>query len=153
MKTLLFEENPGWNDRFIFSHWRGKVSVRNQKYRLDHEGGLFDLEIDRGQTTDISALFPDVMTELLIARQDFESKVLSELPNEDTRTFPLGHPDAIITQIPARDGQAHGNIQRSNRFPNCSFFTNWTSLEDRITWDVEVLRGGRFRGYFVLYLS
>ncbi|MCK5794770.1 MAG: hypothetical protein KAH12_08680, partial [Anaerolineales bacterium] len=62
----------------------------------------------------------------------------------DLRTFPLGHPDALYTQIPARDGRAHGNIRRSNHFPNCSFFTNWISLEDSITWDVEVVDDGEF---------
>ena len=37
-----------------------------------------------------------------------------------------------FTQIPARDGTAHGNIKRSNMWPNCSYFTNWTSLDDSI---------------------
>jgi hypothetical protein len=62
----------------------------------------------------------------------------------DTRTFPIGHPGSIITQIPARDGVAHGNIERSNRWPNCSFFTNWISVEDKITWEVEVVESGNY---------
>ena len=45
---------------------------------------------------------------------------------------------------PARDGKTHGNIRRSNRFPNCSFFTNWASLDDKITWDAEVLADGEY---------
>src|SRR5207247_2212877 len=28
--------------------------------------------------------------------------------------------------------------------PNCSFFTNWTSANDRITWDVEIGKPGRY---------
>lgn len=40
----------------------------------------------------------------------------------------------------------HGNISRSNpnRFPNDSYFTNWTYIDDRITWDVDVFSGGDF---------
>ena len=58
--------------------------------------------------------------------------------------LPIGHPEVSWTQIPARDGTAHGNIKRSNKFPNCSYFTNWTSKEDFITWDVEVGKSGNY---------
>ena len=50
-----------------------------------------------------------------------------------------------FTQIPARDGTAHGNIKRSNMWPNCSYFTNWTSLDDSITWQVDVAAPGNFK--------
>ena len=55
-----------------------------------------------------------------------------------------GHPDFEYTQLPARDGIPHGNIKRSNRHPNNTFFTNWTSLDDKITWNIEVLANGTF---------
>jgi hypothetical protein len=35
-------------------------------------------------------------------------------------------------------------VKRSARAPNCSYFTNWTLGEDRITWDVEVSAAGRY---------
>jgi hypothetical protein len=35
-------------------------------------------------------------------------------------------------------------VRRSARAPNCSYFTNWTSPDDRITWDVEVATAGRY---------
>ena len=38
----------------------------------------------------------------------------------------------------------HGGVKRSDTAPNCSFFTNWTSPDDRITWDVEVGKAGRY---------
>ena len=46
--------------------------------------------------------------------------------------------------MPARDGDGHGNIKRSSRHPNCSYFTNWIAVDDKITWDVEVLADGDF---------
>ena len=56
----------------------------------------------------------------------------------------IGHPDYQYTQIPARDGTAHGGIKRSNRYPNCSFFNNWKTTDDKITWEAEVPADGTF---------
>jgi hypothetical protein len=81
---------------------------------------------------------------LLEQKEYYKKEVISELPNVDARTFPVGHPDFKFSQIPARDGHPHGNIQRSNRWPNCSFFTNWKSENDHITWDIEVLESGNY---------
>lgn len=144
LKPLLLEENPEWKERFIYNAWRNKVSVRSQKYRMDAEGSIFDIENDREQQHDLSDQFPEIQLKLSSAKATFINEVVAELPKEDLRTFPLGHHAAKFTQIPARDGKAHGNIKRSNRYPNCSFFTNWISLDDKITWGVEVLEEGDF---------
>ena len=69
---------------------------------------------------------------------------MSELPATDHRPFSFGHPDFRHTQLPARDGTPHGGIKRSNRFPNCSFFTNWLAIGDKITWDIDVIADGEF---------
>ncbi len=145
LKALLMEDNPEWNDRIIFNQWKERISARNQRFRLGHQGRLFDIEQDRAQRVDVSESFPEVKRSLQTAREDFIQTVAAEIPEQDNRTFPLGHPDSKYTQIPARDGVAHGNIERSNRWPNCSFFTNWTSLEDSITWEVEVLQPGEYQ--------
>nr|MBC8467882.1 sulfatase-like hydrolase/transferase [Planctomycetota bacterium] len=49
VKPLLLRETDNWPDRMIFSHQRGRVSVRTQQYRLDHTGKLFDMTTDPGQ--------------------------------------------------------------------------------------------------------
>lgn len=144
LKPLLFENNPDWDERFIFSHWAGKTSVRSQQFRLGNEGNLFDMENDPGQYKDVSQKYPDITNQMTQAKRKWENEVLSELPETDDRAFTIGHPGYTFTNIPARDGIAHGNIQRSNRFPNDSFFTNWTSTSDSITWEAEVLADGDF---------
>jgi arylsulfatase A-like enzyme len=151
LKPLLLEENPDWSDRYIFNQWRDRISVRNQKYRLDAEGALFDIESDRGQQVNVSDQFPEIRKELLQARAGYIDDVVAELPAKDVRTFPIGFPEAKYSQLPARDGKAHGSIKRSNRWPNCSFFTNWMNLDDKITWEVEVLEEGDF--YVTLYYT
>jgi len=137
LKPVLVGTPSSWPDRMIFSHWNRRVSVRTQQYRLDHEGNLFDMYADPGQDSDISKQKPDLTKRLADGVAKFKQEILAGYDN-DTRPFLVGHADFQTTQIPARDGTAHGNIKRSNRFPNCSFFTNWTSLDDKITWEAEV---------------
>jgi len=142
MESLIFEENPSWESRFIYNHWNEKTSVRSQEFRLDHENRLYHIPSDRGQTKDVSKNYPEVYTSLKNAKENW----LEEVPQTSTnsRPFTIGHSDFKITQLPARDGIAHGGIKRSNKYPNCSFFTNWKSLEDKITWDIEVLSDGDY---------
>lgn len=144
LKPLLLNESVTWADRTLFSQWGKRISARSQQYRLDHEGGLFDITKDRAQKHDLSESLPDVKQQLMAAVERYRQEVVAEMPEKDERTFPLGHPGAKYTQVPARDGVAHGHIQRSNRWPNCSYFTNWTHPEDRITWEVEVPEAGDF---------
>ncbi|RMG31582.1 MAG: N-acetylgalactosamine 6-sulfate sulfatase [Bacteroidetes bacterium] len=151
LKPLLLGQAAQWPERFIYNHWRGRTSVRSQQYRLDHENQLFDMQADPGQRTNVAAQLPEVAARLIAAKEKWVATVVAELPQADRRPFILGHPDAVYTQMPARDGIAHGHIQRSNRYPNCSFFTNWTSLQDSITWEAEVPASGNFE--VVLYYT
>ena len=144
LKPLLLEEESNWEDRLIYNFWKNKLSVRSQKYRLSHTDELFDMENDPGQTKDISEEQAELKAQLLEAKEKWRTEVASELPTVDNRSFPVGHPDFAKTQIPARDAVATGNLQRSNRYPNCSFFSNWTSLEDSLKWEVEILAPGTF---------
>ncbi len=144
LKPLMLEEDVTWPDRLLINHWRDQTSVRSQKFRLDHENRLFDMQADPGQTTDVKTDFPEIANRLQAAKNRWEEKVLTELPEVDRRSFTIGHPDYTYNQLPARDGLAHGQIERSNRWPNCSFYTHWVSPMDSITWDVEVLEEGKF---------
>jgi hypothetical protein len=81
---------------------------------------------------------------LTTARKRWLEEVIPESFREDDRAFPVGHPEFQYTQLPARDARFEGRIRRSNRFPNCSYLTQWRALGDRITWEVEVLKGGKF---------
>jgi len=144
LKPLIMEDDPDWKERLIFNHCMGKTSVRSQLYRLGHEGQLFDMVKDPGQHSDISDREPEIARELGLAKEKWEREVLSELPEKDSRSFPIGHPDFSFTQIPSRDGTAYGNILRSNRHANCTFFSNWTSITDSICWEAEVLESGEY---------
>jgi hypothetical protein len=144
LKPLLGNKNREQKERYIFSHWNRRISVRSNNFRFDDSGQLFDMINDREQTTDVSEKFPIVAASMLEARKTWEADVLSELPESDDRPFIIGHPGYEYTHIPARDGIPYGNIKRSNQYPNDSFFTNWTSTSDSIVWDAEVPAEGNF---------
>ena len=115
--------------------------MRTQQHRLDHQGKLYDMSADPGQTRDVSGQFKSIAANLRAATKAWKEELLPEL-KRDTRPFLIGHQSYRYSQMPARDGVAQGNIKRSNRFPNCSYFANWTSLEDKITWSAEVATDG-----------
>lgn len=131
-----------WPERMLFSHWNGRVSVRTRRHRLDNNGELYDMIEDPGQKHPVSAVNEAETTRLREAVANWKAVVLSELRRSEKRPFPVG--GGTITQLPARDAIAHGNLERSNRFPNCSYFTNWRSIDDSITFDVDILKAGTY---------
>jgi hypothetical protein len=132
-----------WPDRMIFTHQNGRVSVRTQKYRLDDKGALFDMAADPGQTRNVASEQPAVAARLAAAVSSWREEVLAKR-GPDERPYPVGYREFPRTWLPARDGVAKGNVKRSSSAPNCSYFVNWSSKEDRITWDIEVNTPGEY---------
>jgi arylsulfatase A-like enzyme len=141
--SLLLGGSPtDWPDRLLFSHWSGKVSVRTQQFRLDAAGQLYDMVHDPGQTHDVARDHPAAAARLSEAVAHWSQELLPGLKVD--RPFPVGYRAFPITWLPARDGLAHGQIVRSAGAPNCSYFTNWSRTDDRITWDISVATSGRY---------
>jgi arylsulfatase A-like enzyme len=139
---LLGKEKPA-PDRILFHHWAGRVSARNQRFRLDNTGKLYDLTRDPGQKQNVSADHPEVAKRLADAVAGYRREVLGKVPKPDRRPFPVGYAEFPHAVLPARDGVPHG-VKRSAPAPNCSFFTGWTKPEDRMTWEIEVHAPGQY---------
>ena len=150
LKPLLQGNAKDWPDRMIFSNWAGKTSVRTQQYRLDWHNALFDMVADPGQEHDVAAAHPDVTARLSQAKAAWRAELLPKTEKDD-RPFTVGYPEFPNTQLPARDGVAHGGVERSSKAPNCSFFTHWTSPDDTITWDIDVATTGKYEA--VIYYT
>jgi len=144
LKSILLNNEDHNIDRTLFSHWGNKTAVRVQNFLLSSEGQLYNTKIDREQKNDISVSNPAMLEKLKKSLAYYNENILTELPQKDTRPFLLGHPKERFSKLPARDGKAHGGIERSNKYPNSSFFTNWTKTTDSITWNVEVVESGFF---------
>jgi hypothetical protein len=168
LSPLLYGNASNWPDRMIFSHQNGNVSVRTQQYRYDARGALYDMSKDPYQRTDVHTEKPDVAANLEAAvaawrREVFGSsasnataateppakkkgagKQKSAAAAGDERPYPVGYREFPWTPLPARDGVPHGGVKRSGSAPNSSYFTNWTSTDDSMTWDVDVHEAGNY---------
>lgn len=136
--------NPGAEveDRLLLNHWNGRVSVRSQQFRLDHKGKLFDMVEDPNQLKPINDA--QIKEKMVAAAAQWKEEI-SAAQSETKRPFTVGYVDFPATHLPADDAVVSGNLKRSNKFPNCSYFTNWTSVDDRINWPIEVATAGRYQ--------
>jgi hypothetical protein len=159
LSPLLMDQPVDWPGRMIFSTWNQKVSVRTQAHRLDDNGKLFDMVADPGQTTPINDEQPELAAQLAEAVETWRREMAEELAagsgetsgtrpprrgGVDPRPIPAGYPEFPVTALPARDGEPHGGVQRSSGAPNCSYFVNWTSTDDRMIWTLDVRTTGRY---------
>ncbi len=149
IKPLLLGTADNWPDRQIFSYQSGKVSVRTQQYRLDARGALFDMTADPGQDRDLSRSMPELAERLSQAVTAWKQDVSPS--DKDERPFPVGYPEFPCTPLPARDGVPSGHVRRSSAAPNCSYFTNWSTTEDKLTWDIAVATRGDYEA--VIYYT
>ena len=130
--------------RGIVAAWGGKVSVRTARHRLDADGRLYDMAADPGQTRDLAATEPAEAARLQRIAADWRRDLLEPARRRPAAPFPVGFPGAPLTELPARDGLSRGGIVRSGKAPNSSFFTNWRTGDDALTWSVDVETPGRY---------
>lgn len=145
-QRLLDEKAPAI-DRVLYSYWGCKTSVRISYYLLDAEDHLYKTDIDRAQRKDVSDKEPEIYERMKRYSNWFKDELLADFPKKDTRPFIIGHPQETYSKLPARDARISGPIERSNRYPNCSYFTNWKSPEAEISWNVEVEESGLFEAF------
>ena len=163
LSSALLGKTSSAPERMIFTHHNGQVAVRTPRYRLDGRGALFDMQADPGQTRDIAEQQPEVAAKLRNAvtawRKDVfgvasapeargdakgKGKKGGGMVPADNRPFPVGYAEFPWTPLPARDGMPHGGAKRSSSAPNSSYFVNWTTKDDRLTWDIEVATAGEY---------
>lgn len=162
LSPLLRKQSVTWPERMIFSTWAGNISVRTQTHRLDNSGQLFDMVADPGQTKPVNENEPELVAQLkeavsnwreemfgfADARSKGESTGGKTKPGGgnaiDPRPIPVGYREFPITILPARDGEPRGGIKRSSAAPNCSYFVNWTSVEDSMVWLLDVNAAGNY---------
>ncbi len=140
---LLNGQVGRWKPRNLFSLWKNKSSVRSQRFRLDSEGRLYNIETDRGQRVDVASSHPTEAARLATALRTHRAKMLDEFSRFRDRPFTVGY--GLSTTLPARDGIEHGTIQRSAKAPNNSYFKNWTRHTDSITWTIDVGHAGDYQ--------
>ncbi|MDZ4403655.1 arylsulfatase [Prosthecobacter sp.] len=163
--TLLSGGEWKRGPRELMNYNGGRLSVRSQTHRLDASGGLFDIVADPKQTKDIASEEPEVAAKLAAAGTKWHQEVFGRpyamapaaagkgkgkakgkggANFADDRPYPVGYAEFPVTMLPARDGVPHGDIKRSSGAPNCSYFVNWKTKEDFMTWDIDVHTTGEY---------
>ncbi len=141
LKPLLRGSGRDWPARTILTYWLGSASARTDRYRLDRRDQLFDMDKDPGQSHDIAAEEPGIVARLKPARDHWAREMYFEIEGKN-RPYTVGF--SPLTLLPARDAIGHGAIRRSSRDPNGSYFTDWTSTGDRLTWYIHVGQAGDY---------
>lgn len=129
--------------RMLFSYQNGRISLRTEKERLDERGNLYDMSKDPGQMRVANNDAPERTKTLVAAVEKWRSEV-TPASKKDDRPYPVGYKEFPVSYLPARDGNSTGSVKRTGPAPNCSYFTNWTSKDDRITWDIEIDQAGEY---------
>ncbi len=164
LSPLLLKQPTDWPDRMIFSTWAGRVSVRTQQYRLDDRGaalrhGRRSGADDANQRARIRKLAARLKAAVTAWRQEMfggtrpaDALAKTEKRSQKkaataTRSIRVRSPSATASFpspcCPARDGEPRGGVRRSGSAPNCSYFVNWTSKDDRMVWLLDVHTTGR----------
>jgi arylsulfatase A-like enzyme len=148
-----------WAPRQIFQTWGSNISVRTETHRLDSAGNLFDMAADPGQTTPIQSEQPGLAQELTAALAAWRKEMGIAAPAGgkgkakgangpgnavDPRPISVGYREFPITMLPARDGEPRGEMRRSSKAPNSSYFVNWTKPTDAAVWNIEVVNAGTY---------
>ena len=144
LRPLIYQNNVDWQDRYIYNYWRGRLSLRNQDFRLDNENNLYNMNDDPNQLKNVSSTYNEIFEVMKKAKIEWRKELSANINLKDKRAFIIGHPGLKNTQIPARDAKANGLIKRSNYYPNCSYMTNWVNIDDTISWNAEVAEDGKF---------
>lgn len=141
---LTQQQTPELKERILINYWSGKTSVRYKQFRLTHDGQLVNVVADPAQLTDLSLQYPHEKQAMIDYRGNWKQTVLAELSAEDNRPFVIGSNVLDVDLLPASEGTGSGNLIRSNKHPNDSYFKQWNSRDDKISWRVDVEQGGVF---------
>ena len=154
LAPLLDGYEPDWPDRMLFTHQYRRRNgleadpgaVRTQRYRYVREGGrdqLFDLVADPSQERDLAGELPDLTRELADAYdswfRDVTAAGVAPFP------IPVGHADRPAAVLPAPEAEFSGSVRyyATHGWAN-DWLTGWDDADDRISWDLDVLRDGRY---------
>jgi len=143
---LLIGNAKDWPDRMLFSHWKGRGAVRTEQYRLVVERdrySLYDMIADPGQKTDIAEQDTATAARLQKAYDTWYEQMMRE--TGDPPPTPIGHPEMPVVTLPAPECTLHGNVKfKGDKGWANDWITNWTSTDDSVTWDIDIVRPGTY---------
>lgn len=158
---LLKGQNANWPERMLFTHQSDRDNpkmgnrdgVRSQRYRAVFESGenkrgdagwqLYDMLKDPGEKSDIAKNKPDVVKQLAAAYETWFKDVTSA--GFDKPRIPVGYKEHDPVRLYAPQSAFTGKIHffAGPGFAN-DWLTGWTNTADKISFQLDVVRGGLF---------
>lgn len=153
LAPLLEGHATDWPDRMLFTHQarRGAPeptpgAVRTQQYRLVNTGNrweLYDMVADPNQREDLAAERPDVAAGLTAAYEQWYTRIAKN--GFQQPPIPVGHREADLVMLTPSAAKLSGEIRFANSIGwTTDWITNWRSPDDRIVWELDVARPGRY---------
>jgi len=128
--------------RSIVSMWSDHYAIRKDSLLLKDNGEIYNIVKDPKQLYPLGYEDKELRKNL----NNYSDNIIKIRQSTSSPYFTIGDPREKYVKLPARDGKPHGGIERSNKFPNCSYFTNWTNTDkDAITWQVNVLNKTKYK--------
>ncbi|MFC2136746.1 arylsulfatase, partial [Bacteroidota bacterium] len=153
LKPKLINNADQMTARPIFTHvaFSGELkdnpgAVRTPKYRLvNKETGyeLYNMVNDPGQLNDISSVENKITDSLInLYKKWFEIQKSGVLKNY---LIPVGYDEIKNVRLLAPDAKFTGNITyyEGHGWAH-DWLTNWTSMDDTIWWDIDVVKPGNY---------
>ncbi|MFM8190054.1 MAG: arylsulfatase [Pirellula sp.] len=129
--------------RKLFSQWSGRIAMRQDQFLLDYDGAIFNLIDDPTQQRDLIATQNELANSMTTDVSKWREEVLRSA--RTNRPFLIGHPERNSSILPAQDGKCQGpSVKRSDTAPNCSYFTNLRTPEDKLTWNILPMQSGTY---------
>ncbi|HEV7280187.1 MAG TPA: sulfatase-like hydrolase/transferase [Pirellulaceae bacterium] len=139
---LLKDPNAAWPERAIYLGWGNRRAIREGKWYADAKS-LYDLEADPLQKVDLAKRAPDVHAALVAKLEAWHAEASAGQTID--RPYPVGYREDAATILPVQDAELHGKtLSYSSQHPNASYATNWTSIDETLTFDVEVAEAGDY---------
>ncbi len=154
LRPLLEGNAANWPERMLFSHnVRGSQAVgptpgavRSQQYRAVNEGKgweLFDMVADPGQKMNIAKEQPETLKRMTAAYDEwFRDVTRAGFAKQPTE---IGHAEENPVHLHAPSATLDGGVSFFGRagFAN-DWVTGWTSTGASVSWEIEVVRAGRY---------
>ena len=154
---LLTGNSESWSDRTLFTRWRNRGAARSEKWRAVNGrrpagdfGGwmLFDMLNDPGETNDVAAKHPEVLSKMKKQYQqwatDVDSAGFDPIPSEighsqSPRVVFSGHEAHLMPE----QGSAINYVGR-NGWAN-DYITKWNNSDFYPSWPVRIVKPGKYK--------
>ncbi len=152
LRPLLEGDGAGWPERMLFAHNAYKKpgpfpgAVRSQRYRAVNMGErweLYDMQSDPGETKNVATGQPEVVKKLSQAYDKWFADVsVGAFP---LMPLPVGHAQMNPVELTAPQAILQGSVKfRGEQGYSHDWITGWTSVDGRVTWELDVARAGTY---------